>query len=110
MLFRSGVQVSAAAVSVASLSVGCSLLAAAVACTPATLVGTFLVADMVLAGVALAILPIAILMPPVSPYEPRIWGIPAWLVRRASGAAKQVVEPQGTIMVAARPSTPSTMC
>ncbi len=106
-----GVRVSAAAVSVVSFSVGCLLLTAAVVYTPATPVGTFLRADMVLAGIALAILPVAILMPPMSPYEPRILGIPAWLVRRASKAAKQVVEePRGGTVVAARPSTPLTMC
>jgi len=106
-----GVRVSAAAVSVVSFSVGCLLLTAAVVHAPATAVGTFLRADMVLAGIALALLPIAILMPSTYPGEPRILGVRAWLVRRASTAARQVVEePRGGTVVAARLSTPSTTC
>jgi hypothetical protein len=104
-----GVRVSAAAVSVASLSVGCFLFTAAVVYAPQTAEGTFLRASVALAGVALALLPIAILMPPTYPGEPRIFGVRAWLVRRASSAAKQVVEaPRVGTVVAARPSTPST--
>jgi|SRR5882672_4720019 len=108
-----GVRVSAAAVSAVAFSVGCLLLTAAAVNTPATVVGTFLVADMVLAGIALALLPIAILMPPVSPYEPRILGIPAWLVRRALGVTREIVAvevPDHGTVAAARASTPSTTC
>jgi len=108
-----GVRVSAAAVSAVSFSVGCLLLTAAAVNTPATVMGTFLVADMALAGIALAILPVAILMPPVSPYEPRILGIPKWLVRRVLGITREVVAvkaPDHGTVAAARPSTPSTIC
>ena len=107
-----GVRVSAAAAAAALSSfLGCFLLAAAAVYYPATTQGAFLRADMVLAGISLAVLlPIAILLPPTYPGEPRIFGIRAWLVRRALGENHVVKTQDHGTVVAVRASIPSTIC
>ncbi len=101
-----GVLVSTAAViSAVSLSVGCCLLAAAAAYAPATPVGSFLAASETMGGIGTALLAIAILKPAGYPGEPCIFGIPIWLVRRASG--RQTARPS-VIVVDAPASTLST--